>query len=428
MHVAESALAERADQLRATSAIPRHLVLSCTPPGPQGVGGIILRDLFAMLPPGCLAGYFLVAQPAKGKLPSELAAVPTRFTHVKHETAPQSRLGRAGRALAAVRNAAAFRSHVQALVADATAFGRQQEVAAVWAVLDAPTSIAMAEPVARALGVPLLSLVWDDAAHLAASLALDSVAAANMMQRKAQALKASKRCAVIGETMKRHYESHYGTGGVVLRHGMARNALHPVRVHDNGEAVFSLGFAGTMNAPCAFNALLDALESCGWCIAGRQIELRLVGPRFDMRSNKPALFRSYGWRSVEETIGILAGADAAYLPQPFSADRRNMAELSFPTKLTTYLAAGRPIVLHAPEYASLPQYHAQQPLGVHCGAADPQAIVAALHQLITDSSVYANAARHARAAYERDFTRDRFANSFAEFLGLDSASLVKVGA
>ncbi|MEB3168787.1 MAG: hypothetical protein VKK97_08655 [Synechococcaceae cyanobacterium] len=369
-----------------------------------------------------------MADPSAARLPEELATVAAVFSQVRHEHAPASHLGLPGRALTGLANQLAFRRHVRALVAEAVALGERHGAEAVWAILDAPTSIAMAEPVARTLGKPLIALVWDDAAHLAQSLGLDRLATSTMLRHTARALKSADRCAVIGATMQRRYAEEHGTRSVILRHGLASSALQPLRAHDNGESVFSIGFAGTMNAPCAFNALLAALESCDWQIAGRAIELRLVGPRFDMRTNKPALFRSYGWRSVSDTIRILAGCDATYLPQPFGEDRRTMAELSFPTKLTTYLATGRPILLHAPPYASLPQYHQKQPLGLLCGSIEPAAIVAALEQLIFDSGLYASAAEHARQAYRRDFTEERFRGSFAELLGTTPASFSGVSA
>jgi hypothetical protein len=405
--------------------VPRLLVLSCTPPGPEGVGGIILRDLFAMVPAGKLAGYFPVNKYKAAQLPDELAGVPAAFAQVRYEHTGPSLLGRHGRAFAALTNQLAFRHHLQGLVAQAVALGQSHRAEAVWAILDAPTSIAMAEPVARALGKPLICLVWDDAQHLATWLGLDRLARAAMARHKDKALQAAERCAVIGETMQRRYAANYGTRGVVLRHGLARQHLQPVRECDNGEEVFSLGFAGTMSAPCAFNALLAALDSCNWMIAGRAIELRLVGPRFDMRSNQPALFRSYGWRSLSETISILAGCDATYLPQPFAKERRNLAELSFPTKLTTYLATGRPILLHAPEYASLAQYHELQPLGLHCGSTEPQAINKILERLISEPGLYTKAASDGRCAYERDFTEQRFRRSFAELLGVTAAGLLR---
>lgn len=398
--------------------VPRLLVLSCTPPGPQGVGGIILRDLFAMMPAGKLAGYFPVNKPQAAQLPDELAQVPAAFAQVRFEHAAPSRLGRPGRAFAALTNQLAFRRHLQGLVAQAVALGQSHRAEAVWAILDAPTSIAMAEPVARALGKPLICLVWDDAQHLAASLGLDRLASAAMARHKAIALQAAERCAVIGETMQRRYAADYGTTGVILRHGLPRQHLQTLRKCDNGEQVFSLGFAGSMSAPCAFNALLAALDSTNWTIAGRAIELRLVGPRFDMRSNQPALFRSYGWRSLSETISILSGCDATYLPQPFAKERRNLAELSFPTKLTTYLATGRPILLHAPEYASLPQYHLRHPLGMYCRSEEPKVIIESLNRLITDSEAYEQASASARKVYECDFTEQQFRNSFAQFLAV----------
>ena len=53
------------------------------------------------------------------------------------------------------------RYEIPPLIEKIAAFGRRGKVDRVWVPLHSPTTIRVAEPVARALGVPLIVTVWD---------------------------------------------------------------------------------------------------------------------------------------------------------------------------------------------------------------------------------------------------------------------------
>ena len=63
----------------------------------------------------------------------------------------------------------------------------------------------------------------------------------------------------------------------------------------------------------------------------------------------PALF---GWHATTDAVAILSACDVCYVPYWFDEAFRPGVELSFPNKVSLYLAAGRPILYHGPEQAT----------------------------------------------------------------------------
>jgi glycosyltransferase involved in cell wall biosynthesis len=123
-----------------------------------------------------------------------------------------------------------------------------------------------------------------------------------------------------------------------------------------------------------------------------------------------------GWRSVADTVAELSRCTFNYLPQPFESDWQNFAALSFPSKTTTYLAAGAPVLIHAPGYASLPRFCADHPIAITVGDLDGDALRRAIESLATDPSLRERLRRSGRDALDTVFSPDTFRRSFMEFL------------
>lgn len=58
----------------------------------------------------------------------------------------------------------------------------------------------------------------------------------------------------------------------------------------------------------------------------------------------------------QERFARLANSYACFLPYSFKANERVMVSTSFSCKILEYFAAGRPILVYGPEYASIPRY------------------------------------------------------------------------
>jgi hypothetical protein len=149
----------------------------------------------------------------------------------------------------------------------------------------------------------------------------------------------------------------------------------------------------------------------------------MLGTDFRFRTGRPANIEFCGFHSPAETVRILSGCDAAYLPQPFEPALHELARYSFPTKLSTYLAAGRPILIHAPEHASLAEFYGQFAVGARCSVLDPNVLAAAIETLAEGTNGGAVAA--VGAAARTEFSHETFLGRTADLFGVDRAVLLR---
>ena len=89
-----------------------------------------------------------------------------------------------------------------------------------------------------------------------------------------------------------------------------------------------------------------------------------------------------GWLPEQAMLHRLATANFCYLPYWFTPAKRRHAEFSFPTKFTTYLAAGRPVLYHGPAYAGITRTIHQYNLGTLVCSLDLEEVVASLASLL----------------------------------------------
>jgi glycosyltransferase involved in cell wall biosynthesis len=395
-------------------AIPRTLLLTGTRPGRDGVGAILLSDQLAMLPPGSVDVVHVLADSAIGAdvVITQVGDHEWRVSFPRVSPAPYGRIRRAARTL--LSEWRLDRMLVRA-AAQLALLARSRGIAQIWSVLDAPISIRLAPALAQASGLPLRTLVWDDIEHQVAYFGLNRLAARACRRDFEAAVRRGISLAVIGESMQACYLKRYGKKGIIVRHGVKPLGRSPAAI-PAGTGAIRIGFAGSVTARSAFDALLGALDRLGWTIDGREVTLVLMGGRFDLRSSVPRRIECLGWRSPEETLAILGGCTLNYLPQPFEADKRAMAELSFPTKTSTMIATGVPILVHAPEYASLVRFGVQHPFAFVCHELAPDALAATLRTACTDTGARQQVLASARRVLAETLSDEVHRRQFLAFI------------
>jgi glycosyltransferase involved in cell wall biosynthesis len=136
-----------------------------------------------------------------------------------------------------------------------------------------------------------------------------------------------------------------------------------------------------------------------------------------MSANKGARIEFLGWHSQVETIELLSEADILYCPYWFDPVFVTEARLCFPSKLITYLAAGRPVLFHGPSYASPARFLKEHNAALFCHSLVPSEVAAALQLLVLDKDLYRQTADNGRKAFEEHLTLAAAKKSFFEFLG-----------
>ena len=305
------------------------------------------------------------------------------------------------------REAEVRNREIPRLVAEAVRFGQDHDVDQVWAVLQGQTLVRMAEGVAKGLGVPLRSLIWDPLKwwHLARGIDEETQRIDNGLLESA--IKSSAFVVAPSWAMAEHITQTYGTPSEPIIASIDRSVARPPAGSISMAGPVVVGIAGQFYASDAWSALVEALDGCGWVVAGRPIVVNVYGASSPPERLDETKVRIKGWYSQADLVeAIHRECDICYCPYPFAEDMREVAEFSFPSKVVVYLASGRPIMFHGPDYSSPGKYLAQRSAGVTCGSREAHRILAALEHLIVDTADYARLAIAGSTCFHADFTLD----------------------
>lgn len=391
------------------------VLLTDVPPSRNFTAGIVLDQLCSFLPQGSLACFAVVEKSLDPIIPPELSWMPYQRRDKPRES--WWRLpGHLGALTSLVMETYTHQVDVARLAREAIAFGKDFGAEAVWCVLQGQTMIRLARPVAQGLGVPLLTQVWDPPGWWLRARKVDRFSSAGVLDEFGRALRASTRCGTASWAMAEAYQHDYGVCTVPFLPSLdARLALEPgVRLRSDHEII--IGMAGQLYADTEWNALLNALDVLGWKLCGRDVRVRLLGRWAGIGASGKMHVEFLGWRPQDETVSLMAEADILFCPYWFDPAFETEARLSFPSKLTTYLAAGRPVLFFGPPYASPARFLNEHEAGLCCTALDRDTLIAHLERLVTDTELYTRLANNGRQAFDQFFGLKALNRSFLEFI------------
>lgn len=407
---------------------PRMLIVSAVAPVPEGVGGVYLRDLCLLYPADRLA-FAILPGIGHGPWPAPLDEAPRTTLDLVPERGFDRWGRRVQRSTRAVFDRYVDLRHLPRLVDRVATFAQQVRPDLLWVPLAGPTMINVAAALRRRVGTPMLTTVWDAPDYfLPHYWGIDGAALERAMHRFGDAVHASERCAVASPEMGAAYEECYGTPCVPMIHGLPESQwVSPSGIRGPNEP-FVVGYAGSLYARREWDALMAALGTVGWRIGGRDAIVRVLAAGLDVRASGPARIEFLGWRSTTDAVAILSGCDVCYVPYWFDEACRAGVELSFPNKVSLYLASGRPILFHGPKQSTPARFLARRPVGIACHSLASDAIVAALTTAATDASFHAAAAAAIPHALREELGLHVFRKRFAEFVGVDESVLAPLPA
>lgn len=406
------------------AAKARLLLLTGTPPGTAKVGEIILRDLVTHYGPSnvhCVA----VLSPRYGWKPGHetegLSVTLLPSIHVNGQRWGNGLLSAAG---SMINFQFGFRREVSKLVRQIVAQARAARAEKIFAVLNNALIMAVAHRAAKILGLPMVTLVWDPPGYLCINSRFDRFSRLALMKEFEASLASSEAVAVVSETMQQDYAAMTRAPIHILRHGlpMDPNRGEQPNVKLNADE-WIIGFAGSMYSDCAWKAFIKALDSVDWRIAGRPVRLKLLTPRIVLASRHAAQIDFLGFRPPDEAQAILEQCHLSYMPQPFVAHLRELCRYAFPTKLTNYLAIGRPVFIHAPSEGALSTFYDGNKIGARATSLQSASIVEALEGLLGDEQAYRDACEQVRKTARAHFDVSVFHRAIDRVLQPDTAQV-----
>ncbi|MDM4018457.1 hypothetical protein [Roseiconus lacunae] len=293
-----------------------------------------------------------------------------------------------------------------------------QQPEQLWLILNSLAAIDVAYRITNAFRGDIITQIWDDPTHLCRQRNVDRYSRSRTHKRFRQLLDRSTRIGVIGEDAQKAYRPFSNAPAVIVRYGSGEQTPD-VSNQGNDPAEFRIGLAGSMYATDAWEALQRSLDQVEWTIDGRRIVLVVAGNKitFSANSNAAATFR--GWCNQTELRSLLAECDCLYLPQSFSSRSRELTELSFPTKLSDYVATGRPVFVHAPAYGSVARFCRRNQFGTVCQSLTPDDILETLRPLVQDPQKVEHQSQASVRVATEVLTYEAFASGTRQLLGIE---------
>ena len=394
----------------------KTLLITSSAPGLSGVGGVLIRDMLAVegLDKVSLAAIISPSQATQADLSriEEFQALEPQF-----EWFPEPRKNLLGSLSRLQHRVFRYDKHLKMLVRDAKAFIARQDPEQIWVILNSTTAIDLAYSLLPDLKCDLLVQVWDDPYHLCQQRLIDRVTRGRTMSRFQTLLRRAKRVGVICEEALSHYGNLSTVPMTIVRHGL-EGTLKTPRWDFETTNEFRIGFSGSLYAFNAWKTLERGLDQLNWESNGRKIALVVAGGHIEFTSRSRADARFVGWRPQRELHELLCSCDALYLPQSFSSADRALTQLSFPTKLSSYVATGRPVIAHGPVYGSINRFCREHQFGAVCDSLDPKAMLTLLQQLASDEDFRKQQAVASTRVAQEQLTYSQFANGVRELLGI----------
>jgi glycosyltransferase involved in cell wall biosynthesis len=132
-------------------------------------------------------------------------------------------------------------------------------------------------------------------------------------------------------------------------------------------------------------------------------------------------------RPLNEIPSLQADADILFLPLAFNSPFPALIRSSSPAKMGEYLAAGRPILVHAPYDTFVAHYFSQYGCGLVVGEPKRAPLAEGVRKLLEDDALRERVGVAARARALADFDIEKARTSFAAAVGIDSANAESAG-
>lgn len=300
-------------------------------------------------------------------------------------------------------------------------FGKRHRIDSVWAELYGDTVI-LAQKVAERLGVPFVATVWDDPEGWIQDFRYDSFSRRLLKRRFREALCKASSISTAGEVMQRTYEKEYGVRSVILRYGLNAPISSSKKQRDD-EAII-IGFVGSAYGRDAWESFLTAVAQLNRSGRFPRIRIRTFSAEKFPYSHDGVEIENRGWQPEELMLHEIAETDLCYLPYWFEPSKRRHVELSFPNKFETYVAAGRPVFYHGPEYAGIVETIKKYDVGLCVHSLDPKEIDSALGKMIKDISSRELFSRSAISAFHSEFNARVMIKNFAELIDINPDMLL----
>lgn len=246
---------------------------------------------------------------------------------------------------------------------------------------------------------------------------------AEARQLEAEIMKNATGIIVPNEFMGEEARTRYGVRSVTIVRNPCDVAAYDALPAPEPHSEFKIVYTGSI-----YNAQLDAFRNLTAAVAklGRpEVRIHLYTNQSREELERNGISGSvvlHGALEAAEIPRIQKGADLLFLPLAFNSPFPELIRTSAPGKTGEYLAAGRPILVHAPADSFLSWYFKRHECGLVVDQSDPGKLAEAINELLRNSflrhKLEVNALERARS----EFSIYAASAAFSQLLGLEFPS------
>lgn len=408
------------EEVRAFGSKPvgKVLLLSSVPPSSKYTGALMLHSMCRALPAANLSCFSVLTPGMDSEIHPDWKDIPYVHRQKPSESHIRHLPLHLGVIESFIKEQATATFATSRIARELVAFAESHGVERIWCTLEGQTMIRLARAAQKHLALPMVAQVWDPPGWWLRDNNVDKFSRKRVLREFAEVLSDTRTTtAAASWAMAEQYAKEYGCNAIPVIPGLPEDwAQQPSRSLNDAKTL-TIGFAGQLYSSDEWNCLMQALESTGWVIEGRQVEVKALGRIFGITAAGERNIRFYGWRSQQETIEILSGCDVLYCPYWFSPQYETESRLSFPSKLTSYLATGRPVLFHGPTYSSPSRFLHENDAAIQCNNLNQKALIETLTTLVGDANLYEKLAANGNAAFHAHLTEERTQAQFLKAIG-----------
>ncbi len=306
---------------------------------------------------------------------------------------------------------------VPELYSQALRFATEVGATDIWIVLEGQTLIRLAHMLVTQSGLPIHVQVMDPPRWWLQAHNVDARSSEEVLRQFDEVLRGSAGCAAASWAMASHFRHAYKARGTAVVPALDTQ-LALSAASSPGDGSLRVAFSGQAYSSEELNDLIGAMVDIRNSGRFREVELHAFTNYIPTEvPGSASVIRSRGWISQKDLVRELAAMDLLYCPYWFSAEMRETSNLSFPSKLVTYFASGRPVVFHGRADSSPGRFLRENAAAFFCFRPGKDAIRNTLERSLMRPADYAEISANGRALVDSKFSFEALKASFSDFLG-----------
>lgn len=390
------------------------LLLTDIPPCTNYTGGIMLSQLVR----------FLIEE----KIDVEYYSIEDPYLNAKIDTTVSDevkliRVNRPNEIISKKNTYNNFSKKLKAVIKSVKNYISSNSFSKIWIVIQGEVMTEIAYHIMNDKNYKYIVQIWDPIEWWTKEHKFDKEREKKVLNKHDEVLKNAECCITTSEAMTEYFNKKLGINCIEVMPPLKKVNFVSSKTKKEKDK-FVIAMSGQVYSQDELEALFLALDSMSWKIGDKKIYFEHYGSWYNSQDfiNEREKYKDriicHGFVHQSMLLSYLSNADLLYCPYFFSKDKalKKVSELSFPSKLITYLSLDVPVLMHGPNYASPVKFLEKYNAGYVITSDNPNDIAKKLTNIasLNSKEILINA----RKVFESNFTYEVVKNNFFKALNI----------